>query len=224
MLGRLESCGQCGDTGTLRAAEIQGPDCARETQGNRNHSAGLQISGWSCGRGEIDLANLCSIPAPEALPCGLHCHGHDILVPTAIGTPPFREPLQRGCHPRMSRSNDRALQAQPGNVGSPRRNAKCHVRIQSRDTRCLYSSVRCSFEACQAAIEYHLVALPRARAKAPRVPLLKQLEPDRFTRIDRSAEAHEDFHQACWITGTQMLNQAETGDSERAQSVQNRLC
>src|SRR5882762_5322897 len=83
---------------------------------------------------------------------------------------------------------------------------------------------RLSFEARQSAIEYNLVALLRARAEATRILLLKQLEPDRIARVDRSAESHEDLRQASWITCAQMLDQTEAGDSERAQAVQNRLC
>src|SRR6266851_9903964 len=83
---------------------------------------------------------------------------------------------------------------------------------------------RLSFEARQSAIEYDIVALLRARAEAPRILFLKQLEADRIARVDRSAESHKDLRQACWITCTKMLDQAETGYSECAQAMQNRLC
>src|SRR5882724_5392137 len=69
MLSRLECRGQCGYASALRTAEIHGPDRVLQTQGDRNNRAGLQVRGWGGGGGEINLANLRSIPAPEALPC-----------------------------------------------------------------------------------------------------------------------------------------------------------
>src|SRR5260370_37868521 len=78
---------------------------------------------------------------------------------------------------------------------------------------------RLSFEARQPAIEYNLVALLRARAEAPRILLLEQLEADRIARVDQSAESHKDLRQACWINCTKMLDQADTGDCEYAQAT-----
>ena len=126
--GRLQRRGQCSHAGALRAAEIQRTQTTLQTQRNCPDGARLQIRRRGGGRGEIDLGNLRPIPASEALPRSLHGHGHDILVPATVCTPPLREPLQRGCHPRMCRGDDRALEAQAGNVGSPRRDTEPHVR------------------------------------------------------------------------------------------------